>query len=113
MIRDKRAALDIATIFRAVPWIMMLPDRDFRSLIKRASHDCKGFIEKGERHALIRGLLSTWTQVMGQEMNGDALNQIVDEVIKQVDEQLQDSYDTDLGGEPVDGSIIGTKKEGE
>lgn len=104
--RALQAGYDLATLFRVVPWILLMRDqRPPQSLVESAFRDAKGFIEaqtvdpNRDRKSLMRGLLVNWCYAMGVQPDPNMVEMLTGLVAQVVDANVTSQYSSGLSGE--------------
>lgn len=107
-IRQTKAAYDLATLFRVLPWILLMGDqRGPQALVRAALDESRRFLESyvddptRDRRALMRGLSMTWFQTIGVQVNPDVLEAVIGLVAQQVDALIDEQFSSGLDGETV------------
>lgn len=83
---DQRMALDLATLFMVLPWLLQNSDRDVDTLVQRAAYESKAFVEKGTRDALIRGLMQNFAQAQNKRLDLKHVEQLLRSIKNAVDQ---------------------------
>lgn len=99
---DKRAVLTVVAALRAFPWVLMQSNRDLRLLVARAVSDSEAFVTSTDRKVLVRGIIHDLLLVFGQQVPPEAIEAVLQEVTRQVDERISDRFDDGLTGTTVD-----------
>lgn len=101
----RKVGYDIATLFRVIPWVFNVGDtRDPQALVAVALRDSKEFIETsrpGGRAALMRGLALNLLNSLGADPNPSALDALIREIEKQVDDAVGAQYSSEIEGDPA------------
>ena len=87
---DHSVALDVATLFRVLPWVFLMRDsRDPQTLVKMALADTCRFLDRSisadARRAIMRGLALNWFKVMGVDPDPRHIEMVVGLVQQAVD----------------------------
>jgi uncharacterized protein YqgQ len=104
-----KTGYDVATLFRALTWIVLMGDRrDPEKLIAKALSETRDIIEherngdsnsQKDRAALLRSLIINWFHAVGQRPDPAFIEMIVTTITRAVDNELHEMLGSNLPGE--------------
>lgn len=82
-------ALDVATLFTVLPWLLAGDARDLDALVARAVHDNSEIISSVKRDVIIRGMMQNFAAAQGVKLNPEMVERLRVLIRAAVDERLR------------------------